>query len=380
MRRPILVAGALCVLSVGCQSSSAGFVNPRPEVLDGLWTVYKEAYVEPEGFVLDRRLSRVTSEGQGYALLRAAWSNDPETFGRVFRWTEDNLRREDGLFAWLWDPNAERRVLDWNTATDADQEIALALILAAHNFERSDYRARAAELLRAIREREVIPVGDRWFPAAGNWAVEERIVNLSYFLPYAYPYFERVDPDEGWEQASALGYELLAAATAGPETILVADFARVLQDGTVAPLPEDSALSRDHSYDAMRIHWRVSVDCLLHQRPVACSDPSGLATLLELHGRDGTIFTRYRIDGVPLDRDLSLSFYGSILPAVRLGRPEGIDSLVSDRLSDEAIETLRPARNRYYDHNWVWFGLAAADGTIERRTPRPDEIPLRARR
>ena len=38
----------------------------------------------------------------------------------------------------------------------------------------------------------------RWFPTAGNWANNERLVNLSYFLPYAYPEFDKLDPEGQW--------------------------------------------------------------------------------------------------------------------------------------------------------------------------------------
>ena len=32
-------------------------------------------------------------------------------------------------------------------------------------------------------------------------------------------------------------------------------------------------------------------------------------------------------------------------------------------------DALMAAPARYYDANWTWFGLAAADGLLEARTP-----------
>jgi len=62
-----------------------------------------------------------TSEGQGYAMLRAVWSNDRKTFEEggdglnvIFKSAMTTLCLE-----------MEREVLSLDTATDADTDIAL---------------------------------------------------------------------------------------------------------------------------------------------------------------------------------------------------------------------------------------------------------------
>src|SRR5206468_11130592 len=127
------------------------------------------------------RGGRVTSEAQSYALLQAAWLRDADTFERVRTWTDDNLKRPDGLYAWLWDPRDGGRVIDVNTATDGDTDIAFALVIAADAFNRPDYRAEAQEIVKAIRAHASLRLKTGWFPSAGNWAAAERIANLSYF-------------------------------------------------------------------------------------------------------------------------------------------------------------------------------------------------------
>ena len=173
------------------------------EFLDLAWHAYKDLYIDPAGYVLDRDRNggEVTSEGQAYALMRAAWMGDHETFTSVLEWTDRTLRRPDGLYSWHWTPRDNGTLLDRNTATDADQDIAFALVLAFHHFEDRTYLERARALLVAIRSQTGIELPNGWFPSAGNWAVPERIVNLSYFTPYAYPYFDRIDPEgDGWRR------------------------------------------------------------------------------------------------------------------------------------------------------------------------------------
>jgi endo-1,4-beta-D-glucanase Y len=340
--------------------------------LDSAWENYRTTYIRPDGYVLDpsRDGGMVTSEGQAYALLTAVWQRDYATFSRVYSWTDTNLRRPDGLYSWLWSP-ATGRLVDANTAADADQEIAFALILAANAFDIEAYRMRARDILEAIRKVESLALPGGWFPAAGNWAREERTINLSYFIPYAYPFFAHVDPDGDWMSVIDVGYDLLDQTLGPMDSKLIPDFMVVNQLGGVQPLPRGSKLSRDFSFDAVRIFWRVAADCRLHHRRRACEDPLQVSRLNGVLVRDGAIFTRYSSQGEPLTSDQSLSFYGSILPALRLHVPELADVIIRTTLTDEALASLRAETDRYYDRNWVWFGIALDSGLLEARIPSP---------
>lgn len=357
----MLLACALSALAAGCERRT-----PSPgEYLRAAWEAYKPVYVAEPGYVLDRTRGdgEAISEGQGYALLRAAWMCDLPAFERTFRWVEENLRRPDGLYAWAWSARTGA-LIDSNTATDGDQEIAFALILAAHAFARPEYESRARELLVAIRTHEAIEVPGGWFPAAGNWAVAERIVNLSYFIPYAYPDFARVDPEGRWDLATDTGYALLERVLQQPGVDLPPDFVVVTDAGDIAPLPGHSRLSRDFSFDAMRLYFRVALDCALHQRPQACDGPLRADELAALLRRDGAIYTRYATSGRPLSTDESLSFYGGILPLLARQAPELARHLRAGKLSPAKLEAISDHPDRYYDLNWVWFGIAADEGLL----------------
>jgi endo-1,4-beta-D-glucanase Y len=364
-----LVSGASCSRGVAPSSPGRTFVEDA-------WPAYKKLYLSEPGNVLDRTRNggETTSEGQAYLLLRAAWTGDEQAFSRGFEWTERHLHRSDGLYSWRWGPQAGGHVLDQNTASDADQDIAFALILGSHAFRRPAYLQRARELVRAIRTAERFDVPGGWFPAAGNWAVAERITNLSYFEPYAYPYFARIDPDGQWPAALNTGYDLLARTRQIPGLRLLPDFEQVASDGSVKLLPAGGLLSADFSFDAMRIFWRVAMDCELHRRMRACADPADARGFEALLARDGAVFTRYRVDGTVVERGESLSFYGGILPSLTEFAPAAAAAIRAERLSPAALEALLSLSDRYYDANWVWFGVAAADGILTERTPRPEAI------
>jgi endo-1,4-beta-D-glucanase Y len=297
---------------------------------------------------------------------------DRETFVRVLDWTSRHLRRSDGLHSWLWDPHRGGRVVDANTATDADTDIAFALIVAARAFRESDYLRQAAQIVRAIRTRSRLQMGDRWFLSAGNWAGTDRIINLSYFAPYAYEYFDQVDPGAGWTGAIDIGYELLDMATAEPRQ-LPPDFAAVDTDGRLRPLPAGSPFSADFSFDAFRIPWRVEFDCRLTRRPAACQHviTDRIGDLVE---RNPTLVDRYSSTGEPLSTTHTLSSYGSFLPGLQRRRPSLAADVRQSRLPTDVLTALSRSRTRYYDANWVWFGLALVNDFTTGRTPAKNEL------
>lgn len=365
---PTLIV-VVATLTSGCGTGPAR--APVDLFLQDAWAAYKTSYIRPEGFVLDPRRDggAVTSEGQGYGLLRAVWERDEVTFRRLFDWTESTLRRPDGLYSWLWVPEGGGRIADPNTATDADQEIAFALAMACAAFRAPEYGRRAAELVRAVREHTGIQVSGHWFPSAGNWARGGRIVNLSYFVPYAHPWFDRLDPEGDWPRVADVGYDLIERATAPTDALLVPDFMSVDDDGAPRRPDADEPLSTDFSFDAVRLFWRIEADCALTGRPRACGDPLGLEVLAEEAFAD-RIVTRYRTDGVPLSEDRSTSFPAAVLPAARRSAPALAERL-DEAWSTGGMRTLLAAPDRYYDHNWVWFGLALDSGLIAARTPEP---------
>lgn len=370
----ILPLLAALMLLLPCGRCLAAEDNVEAHLLDTLWQQYKQAYLMADGRVVDRRLDRVTSEGQSYGLLRAVWMADAETFAKIFAWTETHLRRPDGLYGWLWQPAQEGHLADANTATDADQDIALALILAAGTFQQPTYLQRATLLVKAIRQHTGIPVGEGWFISAGNWARTERIINLSYFSPAAYPYFERLDPEGDWGAVQRLGYHLIGRTLATPGTRLIPDFCRVTQKGAIRLLPDGGLHSNAFSFDAMRLYWRLSLDGRLHTHTPDDDADLGFQALVQILRRDGGLYQSYTVGGRPLSEDTSTSFYGALLPLLETRATHEAAMLRKGPLSSTQILMIAGEDDRYYDLNWIWLGLALANGWIAQNTPQPAEI------
>src|SRR6188474_3383391 len=102
------VVAVVCLL-LCCAATASTQRNPsakrfqRLDALEALWTSYQFHYIDAGRVVSHDEGGITTSEGQGYAMLRAVWSNDEDSFEHVWKWTKENLRvRGDALFAWKY--------------------------------------------------------------------------------------------------------------------------------------------------------------------------------------------------------------------------------------------------------------------------------------
>jgi endo-1,4-beta-D-glucanase Y len=193
--------------------------SPRTELLS-LWEEYKLEYLEPNTFrVLDKQKNFITtSEGESYAMLRAVWVDDKNTFDKTWQWTKDNLQREDKLISWLFGqlPSGSYGILTSqggnNSAADADVDTALALVFASSRWNQEQYYGDAIVMIRSIWENEVITIGGKPYLVANNVeksSTNQILVNPSYFAPYAYRIFAKLDPGHPWLSLIDTSYEVI---------------------------------------------------------------------------------------------------------------------------------------------------------------------------
>jgi endoglucanase len=186
------------------------------------WQAYKTRFISSGGRVTDNGNAGVShSEGQGYGMILAVASDDRATFDLLWRWTQSQLLRDDGLFAWKWDPNSTPHVSDPNNATDGDLLIAWALAEAAEFWPGSPYKGASQELAAAIARASVIETsfGPALLPGTRGFGLGQRpdgpVINLSYWV---YPALWRLQsnaPDGPWGALAKTGIAIGAMARFG---------------------------------------------------------------------------------------------------------------------------------------------------------------------
>lgn len=352
------------------------FVERYPHiVLETLWIEYANK-IQNDGRTLDRSRNYITtSEGQSYSMLRAVWMDDKETFDRVLRWTQNNLqiRPNDELFAWYWGEVEEGRwgVLEaeggMNSASDADQDIALALIFAHKRWNDEYYLTEAKKVLNSIWQEEVLVLNGKPYLLAGNWAKTEEYptINPSYLSPAWYPIFAEVDPSHDWMGLRETSYEILNSSTQNnldrPRSAnLPPDWASLnpTTGEIMAPVHDDKG--SHFGDDAFRTVWRVALDWTWYQNPKALEYLNSLETLRREWIRNGAIYKEYTHDGLAVEKIEENSMYGATIPYFKITDPEMAKDIYRKKLAtlyNEDIEAFAQELG-YYDQNWVWFGMA----------------------
>lgn len=354
-------------------------------VLMATWEGYKRAFIPDSGRVTDpRRGGETTSEGESYALLRAVWIDDRPTFDAVWQWTRAHLRtRGDALLSWLWHSDGGGgNVVDAHSAADADEDTALALLMAGTRWADATDVVEGRRMLADIWNKEVAMVRGRPYLTAGDWAAAQAdpgpVINPSYLAPYAYRVFARVDAAHDWTALVTTSYEVLDACTHAP-----------LQEGRSVGLPPNwCALDRasgsavpfpaiigadDYGFDAFRVMWRVAVDAHWFAARQARDFLVSEGFLRSRWKQDGHLDAVYAHDGGDRQPSENLAVLGGDLGAFL-----GIDDAAATRILDGRLLSVvihdsataahfDDARD-YYEQNWAWFGVALASDSLPNLT------------
>lgn len=267
---PILcVIGLLLLWNAAPPPSSAQGLE---RTLQQSWQFYKNRFMVNGERVESEYYQGTITEGQSYALLKAAWMNDPETFEKTWNWTRTHMRRpEDHLFGWRWglSPRGEWELLEMENAADADQDIAYALLLAGEQWNRPDYLDEAKGIIRDLWRLNVQNLNGKYYLLPGTWEgfrQEYLTVNPSYFAPYIYRKFAAYDPPHasGWQALANEVYATLETCSNLTANGLPPNWCAIQwQDNGIAFSDKQGPGSRDFSYDAFRVFWRMAMDAAL---------------------------------------------------------------------------------------------------------------------
>lgn len=340
--------------------------------------LYKKNFMSMDGRIMDPDRDNITtSEGQSYMLLRCIVMGDKKTFDLVYKWTKNNLQREDRLFAWLWGKNqsGEYKILDDNTASDADADIALALILAYEKWGNSHYLEDAKPIINSIWNNETKRVGDYLILMPGvKQALSEKIeVNPSYFTPNAYRYFQKYDELHDWNCMIDSSYYYLGAAMSKtstglpPNWFLIKQIQNGVQDNEEGVVQNDrqkrgqiileKSERSDFSYDAVRVFARVYFDYVRNgeERALPILEKSNF--FIDQWKKDKTFYVNYQANGHLRNKDKFVGAMSILIPVISMYDPK----IASEMYEKEAGPSLRnkqywEGKQDYYGKNLAWYG------------------------
>lgn len=319
---------------------------------------YRQNFMSKDGRIIDPDKNYITtSEGQSYMLLRSLIINDRKTFDLIYKWAKDNLQRSDKLFAWLWGENSkgEYKILEDNSAADADVDIAFALILAYERWGNSKYLEEAKPIVNSIWNNETRKIDGSLILMPGVVQTqEEKIeVNPSYFSPYAFKYFQKYDNMHDWNLLTDSSYRYLNAVMEKTATGLPPNWF-FIENGQI--VLEDSPRS-DFSYDAIRVFTRIYLDYVRtgDKRALPILDKSKF--FIEQWKKTKNFYVNYEANGQLRNKDKFIGSIGALIPVISMYDPQ-VASEIYDEEARPYFNSKKywEARHDYYAKNLLWFG------------------------
>jgi len=310
------------------------------------------------------------SEGIGYGMLIAVYLDDQATFDGLWNY-EQQFLDANGLMNWYIGP--DRTVLGTGAATDGDEDMAFALLLADKRWGgkgslSQTYLAHAQKLIDLIWRFEIDHTRNDVPTPGDQGGGGGSVINISYFAPAFYRAFGRATSQQAnWERVINTSYTVLAATL--NTTNKNATNGLVPAWSTPAGVPTPRPNTSDpiyHQLDSCRTPFRLAQDYCWNGEARAKSylalisdfyQKKGAANILDGYNLDGTDHA-----GAATVGNLSAAFVG----------PAAVGAMSSPMfatLRDEAyasVATLNDlAGSIYYNESWTVLSLIMMTGLMD---------------
>ena len=317
------------------------------------------------------------SEGIGYGMIIAVFMNDQPLFDELWKYEQTPAFLDDnGLMHWYISADGQV-VLGENGATDADEDMAFALLMADKQWGGSgslgkSYLQHATDQITKIWNHEVL---DSKLAAAGDHFLDWNNINISYFAPAYYRLFKKsvTIPGADWDAVIKTAYDTIDIALNNDRVhqqmngLVPAWCAShgAPPDGVCSPVPAPAGSASNYQYDSCRTPFRIALDWCWFGEPRARSYLARTSAFFSGVGA-ARIADGYALDGTPqpiygADGGQSAAFVG----------PAGVGAMSSatyQTFVDQAYAAVVTGKllvgGTYYDESWTVLSLLMMTGNF----------------
>ncbi|REG98913.1 glycosyl hydrolase family 8 [Flavobacterium aquicola] len=204
--------------------------------------------------------TETVSEGIGYGMLLTVYAGDKALFDGLWQYYKDNVNG-NGLMNWKINGCSGKK--GDNGATDADLDVAFALIVADYQWSSTgtiNYKANAKTLIASIKANEV--EANTFVLKPGDAFGGSSLTNPSYFSPAYYRAFGVFTNDVSfWNSVATKAYTVINNNLTQNNAVggLVSDWCEA--SGNYSSQASGYAnQGKFYSYDAARTPWRITMD------------------------------------------------------------------------------------------------------------------------
>jgi endo-1,4-beta-D-glucanase Y len=205
--------------------------------------------------VRNTNMNDTVSEGIGYGMIASVYMNDKATFDGLWSFAKAHMDA-NGLMNWHLNADGSVAAMGTGSATDADEDMAWALVMASTQFSSSTYSDDAKRVIGSMFNLIVGPDGT--LSPGDSWGSTPRTFP-DYFSPAYYRVFAKVTGNKTWSSVIDRNYQILADVSGSYG--LVPDSVNVTVSGY--------ANVGDYGYDACRTPWRIAMDYCYNADPRA---------------------------------------------------------------------------------------------------------------
>jgi endo-1,4-beta-D-glucanase Y len=308
------------------------------------------------------------SEGIAYGMLISVYMNDRTVFDALWGYAQGKF---DGNGLMNWNIGAGGNVIGNGSATDADEDMAWALLMAGAQWG-GPYNASALTLINNMWNHEVeggsiLKPGDNFGGASQT--------NPSYFAPSYYRVFAKVNSANNWMAVVDSSYTILAAASG--TNGLVPNWANSSGAGVNGPGNDANGLY--FGYDACRTPWRIALDYCENGETkaktyldkivgfYAAQAPIGLGTI-----KDGYTTAGANPTGTLGDFAAGMSYFGPAGVAAMSGGHDAFLTLASQALASNTTEQGKiniTGVFTYFQASWGVLSLLPMSGNFWNMLP-----------
>ncbi|MFB9055113.1 glycosyl hydrolase family 8 [Mariniflexile ostreae] len=240
--------------------------------------------------------NETVSEGIGYGMLIAAYAGDQTLLDGLWHYYQSFLNENDVMH---WKIQECSSVIGQNGATDAELDVAMALLIANTRWGSTgsiNYSNAASTLINIIKTHEiesgthVLKPGDAWGGSATT--------NISYYSPAYYRAYASHTNDGSWNNVASKSYQIiqLNQSQNNAKFNLVSDWCQA--DGSFSTqVGWAKYAGQAYSYDAARTPWRLTLDYLWYGNSDALSYANKAIAFINDKGGLDNIYPGYNLDG-----------------------------------------------------------------------------------
>jgi len=297
--------------------------------------------------------SDTVSEGMGYGMLASVYVGDQATFDGLWAFTKAHLDQY-GLMNWHLNADGSTASGGSGSATDADEDIAFALLMASDQWKGGTYLADGVTMVKAIRQNELftdgsVQNGDSW---NGSNALYP-----DYFSPAYYRVFAKATNDTYWVKfVIEKGYAHLAALTG---TGGLVPNATNVQDSLQSSTCDRSDYKCDlkYGYDSCRTPWRIGMDYCWNNEPRALAYLMAIGGYFDSNGGVASMGDGYTSpNGPKISSNQNSAFIG----------PAGVAGMAANfpKLRDDAFNFNGGGNNTYFAQSLRVLSMLMMSGNM----------------